>query len=318
MHRLGGWQGQVWRLSGFLTAVALVLGLALPAYAAPAAGLDELQAYAEQVKPIHENIIAIAQEDAAIFKEYRAGNRDALCDGRLAANAEELAGLRAQMAAITPPEEATQLHARFLVSLDDYGRGTDFVADFCETGVKVNLVRAALAVASARVKYGASIIEYDLLLLQAGLEEFMAGYEGSDFQALIDYGVAIGPAYVDWAELMAAEGPAIDAALHGQPQELCTMDVAGDAPLMQAITADFEAASVPEVASDVHQVLMVGAQAWLQALGHSGDYCEAETAWEQAIYLGTALSEFGVGAVGFADALVQYGDALEEAWKALW
>ena len=298
MCQSGSWKKHVWRLTSLVAAVAMVLGVVLPAHPASAAGLDDLQAYAEQMKPIHESAIDIAREDATIFREARSGNPDALCDGRLAANGEEMANLRAQMAAIQPPEEATQLHTRLIASLDDYAKGIRTVANFCETGDKVKLVRAALAVTSARLKYGTSIIEYNLLLLESGLEEFQVGYEGSDFQALLEYGADIGPAYRGWADLIAAEGPAIDVAVDGHPEELCNKDIASDAPLMQEILDDFGGVAAPDAATNVHQTVVIGAQAWLQALGHSGDYCTAEKHWQKAIYLGAAVGEFGGGAVG--------------------
>ncbi|MFQ5855794.1 MAG: hypothetical protein ACE5LU_09155 [Anaerolineae bacterium] len=308
----------VWQLTSLATIVALVTGLVLPAQVALASDLDELRAYAAQMKPLVEEVVDLAREDAATIQEARAGNPDALCDGRLAASGQEMAGLQAQIATVVPPEEAAEIHDRLVASLDEYSTGIEAIVNFCETGKKAQLGRGLLAMVAARLNFGGAIIEFNLLLLQSGLEEFQARYPGSDFEALLQYGAAIGPGYRAWGELIAAEGPAIEAALAGHPEELCNMDVAADIPHMQEIVDGFEAVPVPDAATDVHQLVAGGANAWLEGLRNSVEYCTAEKDWQKAVYLAASLADFGLGTTGFASALTQYTGALQEAWQDLW
>ncbi len=317
MNRFRRWQKQVWELTSLVVISVLVMGAALPVSAAPLADFDDLRAYATQMKPLVEDAIELAREDAAIIREARGGNPGALCDGRLAANAGAMARLRGQIAAVVPPQEVAEIHGRLVASLDGYGRGVSAVLDYCETENRGQLARGLLTMAAARLKFGGAIVEFDLVLLQSGLEELMARYPGSDFEALVEYGTAIAPHYQAWAELIAAEGPVIQAARDGRPEELCTANIVGDMPEMQAIVTAFETASVPEAAIGVHQLLLGGAKAWLEGLRNSGEYCNAEQEWLKKLYLGLAVVEFDLGAAGFASATVAYTDALMEAWQDL-
>jgi hypothetical protein len=317
MNRFQRWQRQVWRLISLVTIIVLILGMALPVGAAPLADFGDLRTYATQMKPLVEDAIELAREDAAILREARTGDPDAVCDGRLAANAEALARLRGQMAVVVPPPEVAEVHDRLMASSNDYGRGVSTVLNYCATGDRRQLARGVLTLAAARLKFGGAIVEFDLLLLQSGLEELMARYPGSDFEALVEYGTAVGPDYQAWAELIAAEGPVIQAAHDGHPEELCTANIVGDMPRMQAIVSAFEAVAVPEAATEVHQLLLGGAKAWLEGLRYSGEYCAADQEWQKNLYLGLALLGFDVGAAGFASATVAYSDALMKAWQDL-
>lgn len=312
------WRTRVWQMVSLVIIVALLMTLALPAQAALAADLDELQVYATEMKPLIEGVVALAQEDADIIKEAKAGNPDALCDGRLAENGIEMASLQVQIAGVTPPADAAQIHDKLLTSLDDYLAGADRIADYCATGKKVQVWHGLVRMAAARLKFGGAIIDFNLLLLQSGLEEFQARFPGSDFEALLEYGADIGPDYRAWGELIAAEGPAIEAALGDNPEALCATHIASDIPDMQAILDSFQAVNVPDAASDVHAVVVTGANAWLLGLENSGNYCTATTDWEKAIYLATLKVNFGVGLTAYAGALAQYADALQQAWRDMW
>ena len=314
----GDWRTRVWQMVSLVTIVALLMTMALPAQAALAADLDELRVYATAMKPLIEGVVALAQEDAGIIQEAKAGTPDALCDGRLAANGFEMVNLRAQIAGVTPPADAAQIHDRLLSSLDDYLAGIDRLADYCATGKKVEVWRGLLKMAGARLKFGGAIIDFNLLLLQTGLEEFQARFPGSDFEALLEYGADIGPDYRVWGELIAAEGPAVEAALGDNPEALCTTHIAGDIPGMQAILGSFQAVNEPDAATDVHQVVVTGANAWLLGLENSDDYCTATTDWEKAIYLAALKINFGVGLTAYGGALAQYVDALQQAWQEVW
>lgn len=312
------WHTHGARFLGLWISLAVFVGSVLPAHAAPALGVDELRAYAQQVQPLHQQIMVIAARDAEIFKHAQAGDLSVLCDGRLAADGAEIARLRQQIAAIPAPAEASALHARVLKGLDQYGKGIKAIKRYCATHKDKFLVKGAAAVLAARLAYGAALVEYNLLVLKAGLEEFMAAYPGSTFEALVIYGQAVGPGYYDWAELIAAEGPFIEAAFNGRSDELCSIDLAGDIADMQAIRDEFAAVTVPGAASAAHQTLARGAEEWQLALEYSAQYCAADSAFEQAVYLTLAKAEFGLATLDFANALIQYTTALEAAWKALW
>lgn len=318
MDRSERWQRQMWRLVVVATIVVLVMGPALPAQAAPLADFDDLRSYAAQMKPLVERTINIAKEDAAILRQARNGNPDVLCDGELAANAEAIAGVRQEMATVVPPPEVSEIHQRLVTSLDDYGAGVGQVLTYCQSENRAQLARGLLKMAAARLKFGGAIIEFDLVLLQSGLEELMARYPGSDFDELVQYGQAVAPGYQDWAVLIAEEGPVVQAALDGRPEELCTTNITADAPQMQEIVDAFEVVVVPEAATGVHRLLAGGARAWLEGLNYSGEYCAAGQDWQRALYLGLALGGFDLGAAGFAGATAGYVAALEQAWHELW
>jgi len=118
--------------------------------------------------------------------------------------------------------------------------------------------------------------------------------------------------------LIAAEGPAVEAALGDNPQALCTTHIAGDIPDMQAILDSFRAVNAPDVAADVQEVVVTGANAWLLGLENSDNYCTATTGWEKAIYLAALKINFGVGLTAYGGALAQYVDALQQAWQEVW
>jgi len=308
----------MWPVVTLATIVMLVMGLAMPAYAAPLRDFDDLRAYATQMQPLVEDAISIAREDAAILREARHGNPQALCDGELAANAEAIAALRDQMANVVPPQEVSEIHARLIASMDGYGTGVGEVLSYCQSGNRGQLARGLLTMAMARLKFGGAIVEFDLVLLQSGLEEFLARYPGSDFDLLIQYGQAVAPAYRTWAELIAEEGPVVQAAHDGHPEQLCAANIAADAARTQEVVDAFGTVEVPEVATAVHQLLAGGARAWLEGLRYSGEYCAAEQEWQRALYLGLALGGFDLGAAGFAGATTAYVAALEQAWHELW
>ncbi len=171
---------------------------------------------------------------------------------------------------------------------------------------------------TTRLKLGSVIVEFNLLLLQSGLETFMASYPGSDLEALVEYGVAIGPDYRAWAELIAAEEPAIQAAHQGEAEALCTLNLAGDTAQIERIVSTFESTTVPDVAADVQQLLVGGARAWLEGLYNAREYCAAEQEWQKTVYLGVSLVQFDLGVAGFAGAALEYTAAMEQAWQDLW
>ena len=304
---------QRWRMLVVVMIIALLLGSALPAVAQEKSEFEQLRDYATAMQPLVEQAVAIAQEDAAILRSAR-GHPETLCSGELAANREALSGLREDMAAVSAPETVSDIHGRLLAAMDEYIAGGGKVLSYCESGDRVQALRGALMILSARARFGAAIIEFDLLLLQSGLEELAARYPGSDFEKLIDYAQTVGPDYQTWAELIAKAGPVIEEANNGHPEALCDADLAADAGTMQAVVTAFEAVDATESAENVHTLLLAGAKSWLQGLNYAGEYC----ATHRSLYFNLAKLGFDVGAAGFASATTAYVAALEQAWRDMW
>jgi hypothetical protein len=142
---------------------------------APPAGSD-LQAlvdYADALKPLLDEAGIVVQRDGEILEAADGGNDAVLCDGRLAADNETMAGIASRVRAIHPPADAARIHDLLLRSGDAWTEALDNVRQFCDTGNQLFKIPAVLKFWEAAANLQDAANRFWLLLVAKGVEDWV-------------------------------------------------------------------------------------------------------------------------------------------------
>lgn len=143
-----------------------------PAAPPPNSDLQALVDYANAMQPLLEEADVVVRRDGEIL-EAAEGNDALLCDGRLAADRDAMAGIVARVRAISPPANAAAIHELVLRSGDAWIEALDNVAQFCATGNQLYKIPAVLKVWEAAAILQDAANRFWLLLIAEGVEDWV-------------------------------------------------------------------------------------------------------------------------------------------------
>jgi hypothetical protein len=146
---------------------------ATPANLPADSDLRELILYANALGPYLQQASQILARDGEILKEAEGGNDDALCDGRLAADNDEIKGLIEQMRSLVPPADAQAIHDLLVKSGDAWGESLDNVESFCQTHNQLYKIPAILKYWEAAMYLQDAGNRFWLLLITKGVEDWV-------------------------------------------------------------------------------------------------------------------------------------------------
>ena len=142
--------------------------------AAPPASVESqnLVSYANQLQPILEEILEIAQRDGQILEDSE-DNDSVLCDGRLSADNLAMQAHLIQIDGLTPPSNGAQIHELMVRSGDSWGEAMENVELFCDTGNGLYKIPAALKFWESAALFQEAANRFWLLLISEGLEAYV-------------------------------------------------------------------------------------------------------------------------------------------------
>jgi hypothetical protein len=148
---------------------------AVPSLDAPVSGdLQELLDYLLSLRPSIEQALTIAQRDGGIVESADATRDDALlCDGRLAADALQMASVVQRMRSLSPPADAAVIHRLLLESGTAWADALGQIEQFCHTGNQLYKVPAVLKLWEAALKFQDASNRFWALVVSKGLEEWV-------------------------------------------------------------------------------------------------------------------------------------------------
>lgn len=130
--------------------------------------------YLLALQPSLEQALTIAQRDGEIAQASDQAKDDALlCDGRLAADAGEMAAVVEEMRALSPPAEAAEIHRLLLESGTAWAEALGQVEQFCRTGNQLYKLPALLKFWEAILKFQDAYNRFWALVVAMGLEEWV-------------------------------------------------------------------------------------------------------------------------------------------------
>jgi hypothetical protein len=149
----------------------------LPPRPSPSPVSDDLQALADYLialQPSLDQALAIARQDTEIVQASDRAQDDALlCDGRLEADAGQIAAVVAQMQALSAPSDAADIHRLLLESGTAWADALGQIDQFCRTGNQLYKVPAVLKFWEAALKFQEASDRFWALVVAKGLDEWV-------------------------------------------------------------------------------------------------------------------------------------------------